>query len=56
MIVSRCVIRDITETEAIPKGSVVSVEDYDSCAHLYVIQWHGRIYLASPDELIERPK
>ena len=42
---------DITEDRPIHKGVAVSVEDYDPCAELFVVEWDGRIYLATPDEL-----
>ena len=45
-------IWDITEPTPIPKGVMVQIQDYDSCADLYFVEWHGRIYAATPDELM----
>ena len=47
-------IRDITERQPIPRGSVVSVEDFDPCGDsggLFVVEHRSKIYLATPDEL-----
>jgi hypothetical protein len=44
-------IWDISEDVPIPRGAIVSLEDWDGCADLWVVQWQGRIYLATADEL-----
>ena len=42
---------DVTEPKPIPRGAVVSVEDYEPCADLYVVDYEGRVYMAEPEEL-----
>ena len=44
-------IRDITETDPIPKGALVFLQDFDSCAEVWIVEYADRIYLATPDEL-----
>jgi hypothetical protein len=47
-----CKIEDITEETPIPRGAVVSLEDFDSAGCLFVVEWRNRIFLAEPSELI----
>ena len=47
-------IYDITEDEPIPRGARVEIQDFDRCGGsdgLFIVDYEGRIYLASPDEL-----
>ena len=49
---SACGIFDITEDDPIPRGEIVSLEDFDSSGCLFVVSWNNKIYLADPSELI----
>jgi hypothetical protein len=44
-------IFDISEDHPIPRGARVSVEDQIRCDDLFVVEYEGRIFLATPDEL-----
>ena len=49
-----CEVFDITECRPIPKGAKVSIEDFDGCggdAGMFIVEYRGRIYMATPDEL-----
>jgi len=42
---------DITEEVPIPRWATVSIQDYDSCAELFFVEWQDRIYTADLDDL-----
>ena len=51
---TRCTVRDITKEEAIPRGEVVQVHDYDTPSVdevVFFVEWRNRIYVARDDEL-----
>lgn len=48
---SRKKIEDITEQEPIPRGQTVGIEDVDTLAGIWFVEWRGRIYMATEDEL-----
>jgi hypothetical protein len=47
-----CAVHDITEDRPIPKGAVVSIEDFWRNDALFVVEGQDKIYLAEPSELI----
>jgi len=44
-------IWDITENKCIPKGAKVEIQDHDHCADLWIVEYDGKIYLATLEEL-----
>lgn len=52
MAITRRAVFDVTELTPIPKGSRITIEDYDACSNLYFVEWRGCIYAATPDEIL----